>query len=447
MDNQEHNTNSKQQPSSSNTPPTAQKQTSRMRPVVIGAASAVAGLIVGGAGIYGLIKLTEKPQECPECNCSEDIAGPINGTDYSFLKLEKTGQNIVYSPLSINNGLSLLSAGAEGRTKDEIDSVLFSAVIPKYQNIPDKLSLANAVFIRDTFKDSVLSAYTDEVQNNLNGEVLYDSFESTDNMDNWVKQKTFNLIDQIGVQVNPELKMVLSNALAIQMDWKNKFDPEETSSDFFYGLTDETEMEATTMHQKTSSPDTKYYYDDEVTALSMPLDTTSENVNLDFIAIMPSKSLVEYTKSFDEGDVDNIVNNFKPANETEGGVLISIPKFKIDYSLNFKEDLEKLGIKSAFTSEADFSKMSTSPLSVGAALHKSNIDFSEDGVKAAAITVFSMKVISGQTKYDPQPIEITIDHPFLFLIRDASDGTIWFTGAVYQPNLWADDAEQYSPSN
>ena len=52
--------------------------------------------------------------------------------------------------------------------------------------------------------------------------------------------------------------------------------------------------------------------------------------------------------------------------------------------------------------------------------------------------------LSDEDNYVPKPIIIDIDHPFLFLIRDKASQDIWFIGAVYQPNLWSDDASTYS---
>ena len=424
---------------------TISKTHSRIRPVVAGAIGAVAGLVVGAAGIYGLTKLTGQTQPCPDCKCPKCSQGS-NDISYDFLKLESASDNIIYSPLSIRNGLALLNTGASGITKTEIEKVLDDDEIAKYQNIPDTLSLANAVFIRDTFKEKVLPTYIESVQNNYDGEVLYDPFTSSANMDNWVKQKTFNLIDSIGIQPSEDLEMVLANALAIQMDWEHPFDTDDTSGRTFYKK-DGSEIEATTMDKETKAEDIKYYVDDTTTAISMPLDSTTENVHLDFVAIMPSGDLDEYIGTVDQSQVSNVIDNFIPASDPKDGVIINIPKFKFDYQLKFGEDLQALGIQAAFNKDtADFSNMASEPLYVGQAVHKANIDFSEDGIKAAAVTTFAMMATSAAgPEEEPQPIIINIDHPFLFLIRDADNGTVWFTGAVYQPNLWADDAEAYKP--
>ena len=448
MDNNDYIDNSYEQPLNDSTPQASSKAQGRTRPVIAAAAGAVAGLIVGAAGIYGIIKFTEQPEDCTCPDCISAQPHKSTGLDivnYEFLRLESASDNIIYSPLSIRHGLALLSAGANGNTKTEIDNVLGSEEVPKYQDIPDKLSLANAVFVKETFKDKVLPTYTETVQNNLNSELFFDPFESTANMDNWVKQKTFNLIDSIGIEITPELRMVLANALAIQMNWKYQFDEDDTRGRSFY-LKDGSEIEATTMMKETNIGDIKYYNDESTTAVSMPLNSTSPDVNLEFDAIMPSGNIDEYITDLNQSKIDSVINNMTPTSEPKDGAIINIPKFKFEYSLNFKEDLQKLGINSAFNEKtADFSNMASEELYVGQAVHTANIDFSEEGIKAAAITVFGMKVDALEEE-EPEPVIINIDHPFLFLIRDVDNGTIWFTGAVYQPNLWADDQEAYQIS-
>ena len=428
--------------------PELSKPGKQKRNLIIWAASIITVILVGVLGVLFIPKLFEKtnePSDNPESPQQNKVGG-LESIDFDFIKLENNSENIIYSPLSIRNGLALLQSGASGNTKDEIDNLLTDANIPKYQNITDKLSLANAIFIRNTFEDKVLPSYIETVQNNLNSEVLYDTFDSSVNMDNWVQRKTFNLIDSIGIQPTPNLEMVLANALAIQMDWKHQFDTDETFGNPFY-QNDGTEIQTTTMHLESNSSDIKYYIDDDVTALSMPLNSTSKETNLDYIAIMPSGDLADYIDNIDTSKVENVINDLKPASEPKDGVVINIPKYKFDYELDFKNDLEKLGVKDAFNSNvADFSKIASEPLFVSDAIHKANIDFSEEGIKAAAITAFAMIANAMEEGEEPQPIIINIDHPFLFMIYDEEKGSTWFSGAVYQPNLWSDDVEVYRSS-
>jgi len=130
------------------------------------------------------------------------------------------------------------------------------------------------------------------------------------------------------------------------------------------------------------------------------------------------------------------------------GVNIKIPRFEFSSELDLKSDLKSLGIKSAFVKSADFSKMSYYSkekgeyLYVSEAIHKAKIEFTEKGAKAAAVTVFGMTAVKAlpRQKY---PVNIIIDHPFMFIIRDKSTKDIWFTGTVYEPNSWENDKLNY----
>ena len=422
----------------------------------IGLIAACAILLAGGIFATTKILTQDKEPECTDCNTpttsptnkptSAPIAVSADNLDYAFLKLENKSENLIYSPLSIRNGLALLDRGAAGETKTEIDTVLGETAPTRYDDIENTLSVANAVFIRDNFSDKVSPDYISTTKSELNAEIIYDDFSSSTNMDNWVDKKTFSLIPQIGFQPTPDTKMVLANALAIQMDWLHQFSDDDTYGRPFYAENDK-EISATVMRKETHLKDISYYTNDDVTAVALPLDSTS-STKLEFVAIMPNNTnLNEYIQSFSTTTFDSLRKQFTAASEPKDGIILLIPKFKFDYTLDFMNDLNALGISKAFSrDDANFSAMASDPLYVSAAIHKANIDFSEDGIKAAAITVFSMDIASALEEDEPQPIIINIDHPFLFLIRDQETGTVWFAGTVYRPNLWEDDQSEYEES-
>ena len=237
-------------------------------------------------------------------------------------------------------------------------------------------------------------------------------------------------------------EMFLINALAIDMAWKEKFDGKDTHGGKFY-LENGKEMTATMMNQETKSDSISYYKDNKITAISMDLEEY-ENQQMEFIAIMPNDSLASYVENFNTDTLENLSKNMTLASKTKYGLDISIPRFSFDYDLSLEDDLKKLGITDAFDPNlADFSNMSSiRPLWIGEALHKANIDFTEKGVKAAAVTVIVMT--DGMMPADEKkPIEIKIDKPFMYLIRDKKTGEIWFVGTVYEPNSWENDKADY----
>lgn len=368
----------------------------------------------------------------------------INDFSFSFLKLETNNENIVYSPLSIKYALSMLRDGAEGITRDEIVNVIKDDNVTKYENVKDVLSVANSMFIRDTYKEYVKDEYINNLKDNYNAEVIYDSFKNADNVNNWILEKTFKIIKDMlkdsDVQ-NPNLEAILVNALAIDMDWLEKFDEKDTHERTFY-KSDNEELKAAMMFKSTRSNYYKYYQDEEYNVLSMPLKEYEGN-NLEFIAIMPkNEDLHKFaTSSTFEEKVNELLSNMK--NPTDVELSISIPRFEFEYNLNLKDDLMNLGIKAAFSNlDADFSNMSKRELVVGDALHKANIKFSEKGVKAGAATVILMLDKSSAIE-EGKIVYLNYDRPFMFIVRDSNTNEIWFVGNVYNPILWKDVKEDY----
>lgn len=362
-----------------------------------------------------------------------------------FLQLENDKQNMIYSPLSIKYALRMLSEGAEGDTKVQIDNVIGKLNLTNYNNIDDVLSLANSIYVRDTYAEAIKEEYKRILTEKYSAEVNYDSFNNADNINSWIENKTLgiikNMLSDNKVQ-NPDTKMFLINVLAIDMAWKDSFESQKTEGADFY-LEDGSKMEATTMHLETFKDTVSYYKGRNVIALTMNLKEYND-VQLEFVAIMPKKNLSEYIKNFSADEFYSIMGNLKLASETKNGVEISIPRFSFDYELNLEDDLKKLGIVDAFDENlANFSNMSdTTELYVGDALHKATIDFKESGIKAAAATVFS--TLDGVAMSWQKSVEISIDKPFMYVIRDKNTGEIWFVGTVYEPNSWEDDKTGYN---
>ena len=113
-------------------------------------------------------------------------------------------------------------------------------------------------------------------------------------------------------------------------------------------------------------------------------------------------------------------------------VNLQMPKFDFESSIEANDPLKALGIQKAFDSEAaDFSNI-TDPTSlyISDVLHKATITVDEKGTEAAAATA----VIMGLTSMPMgDPIQLTIDRPFMFAIEHQPTGTMLFMGRVVQP--------------
>ena len=366
--------------------------------------------------------------------------------DYKFLKLENKKENMIYSPLSIKYAFQMLNEGASGNTKTQLENVIGKTAFAKHDNIENILSLANAMYIRDAYANYIKEEYKNTISEKYNAEINSDKFQNADNMNKWIDNKTFGQIKNVindEIIKNPDTKMVLINALAIDMEWKTKFDAADTHQRTFY-ISDSKKMDVAMMNQETKSENVAYYKDDKVTVLSMDLEQY-ENEQMEFIAIMPNTDLSKYVESFNTKDLKNITNNLTKASSTKAGLDIYMPKFSFDYSLKLVEDMKTLGVTDAFSSsKADFSNITNADkLFVGDAIHKANIDCTEKGVKAAAVTVIYMMANAMIPTEQDKPIEIKIDHPFMYIIKDKNSDEIWFVGTVYEPNSWEDEKANY----
>jgi serpin B len=90
-----------------------------------------------------------------------------------------------------------------------------------------------------------------------------------------------------------------------------------------------------------------------------------------------------------------------------------------------------MGMPAAFTGGADFSGMTgKKDLFISDVVHKAFVSVDEEGTEAAAATA----VVMAESAAPAEPVQVTVDHPFIFLIRDTETGTVLFVGRVLDPD-------------
>ena len=148
---------------------------------------------------------------------------------------------------------------------------------------------------------------------------------------------------------------------------------------------------------------------------------------LSMLVLLPQTGQFElFEESLNAQRVDDIVKNL---NTRE--VVLTMPKFEFESSFSLKKTLTAMGMPVAFSAGADFSGMTGNPdLFIGEVLHKAFVSVDEAGTEAAAATAVIMEL----TAMPGEPVEVTIDRPFVFLIRDIKTGTILFVGRVIDPS-------------
>ena len=543
----------------SNNPKSTKTITVLLICTIVALVAIVAGIFIGNAlknkNSKNVGMVDEPKTETTKINSSEtkkymasfkyDLKNnQLSNFDIAFLKVENSKENKIYSPLSIKYTLKMLEEGANGITKQQISNVLEDYVVTKYTSNKN-MSLANALFVRDTFKDTIKQSYVQNLQTRYNAEVVYDSFASTKNVNSWVKNKTLNILPEILDNIDKDQDFLLINALGIDMEWKNKFfdrdnnekngfqedvlythenyfgscnndtvqskkfdnDKQEVSGMEIFASMDnydivkilgennirktveekyrswiaehgtnawgepltvsaEIEKEVKnyldeymkdiknnyTEKGEIKSIDFSLYTDDNVKVFAKDLKKYNDTT-LQYIGIMPTnEDLATYVNNVDSTKINNIISNLKELKREnfKDGVITRIngfiPKFNFEYTLKLKDDLAKIGITDIFDSEkADISGLtSANGEYISDAIHKANIEFTQEGIKAAAATLMGGKG-AGDPEFDYiydvpiEEIDLTFDEPYLFIIRDKDTGDVWFTGTVYEPLAWADD--------
>ena len=470
----------------------------------------------------------EKKEEAISNDPLEVMTSSIEDFDLTFLTLEEGEKNKIYSPLSIKYALAMLNEGAKGTTKEQIDNILGDYKPHKYTST-DNMSFANAMFINNNYKNRIKESYPKNLNDKYNAEVIYDDFTSANNINNWVSNKTFNLVNNMFDDSIQNTISVLINALAIDMEWnkniqatynqrnydvnyshekystsipvientygKVKFNNQDVDSVEFGSSINNYDIVSTlgkdnikktitkayknwlkksenyelakrnnqldvdkyvekfikeldSNYKKVeTSTDYYFYIDDNVKVFAKDLKTYN-GTNLEYVGIMPTKeNLSDYIKNTNAKKINDIIiklktielNNFEKGKITK--ITGKLPLFKYEYDLQLKEDLQALGITDIFDStKADLSEIGAG-IYVSKAKHKANIEFSNEGIKAAAVTAFELDTtsladsIGFEYLFDVPvvTIDLTFDKPYMYIIRDKDTGEVWFTGTVYNP--------------
>ena len=170
-----------------------------------------------------------------------------------------------------------------------------------------------------------------------------------------------------------------------------------------------------------------YAEGDNYQAVELPYD----GGELSMVVLLPTEGkYAEFEDTLDYKRADMIIDNLK-----DKRVKLTMPKFEFESEFRLKQTLSTLGMPLAFSESADFSGMASErdPLFIGDVIHKAFVSVDEGGTEAAAATAVIMFATSAPGPKPEEPVIVTIDRPFIFLIRDIETGAILFIGRVLNP--------------
>ncbi|MFZ6677174.1 serpin family protein [Undibacterium sp. Tian12W] len=419
----------------------------------------------GGAGTAATATTpdTSKPQAVSTAKSSltrniapqasdADLAAAVAGNTEFALKilplLDPQGDsNLVYSPYSLTLALEMAAAGAKGDTLTGMEKALAfqlqqsrlqpalnrldllladktsTAAKPNAQ-LPN-LNIANALWAQQGY--SLQSSYLDALSVNFGAAVNLQDFvgaaePSRLTINNWVadqtQQKIKDLIPAGGV--SSQTRVVLTNAIWFKSDWAQPFTKEATKNQDF------TDRKGSVknlpfMNLTSNFP---YVQGKGYQAVELPYIDNK----LAMLVVAPDAGKFD---SFIQGLSSTTINDITTGLK-DNYIALSMPKFNFSASPTMNSSLNTLGMGAAFdASKADFSGISGNrELSISGVMHKAFINVDEKGTEAAAAT----GVLIGVTSINvTQPLKLTLDRPFLFMIRDRQTGLIIFMGKLMNP--------------
>ena len=406
-------------------------------------------LLACGPAASGQLLQSDKPRDTSPSVDASDLTALVKGNNafafdlYQVLK--QMGGNLFYSPYSISEALAMTYAGARGQTeKDMAEALNFTLsqdrLHPAFNSLDlqlkqrgkgaqgtdgsdFRLDVANAIWGQKDYQ--FLAQYLDVLAQNYGAGLRIVDFinqmeKSRVTINQWVSDQTQGKIKDLVPPgaINDLTRLVLTNAIYFNAAWKYPFNDEVTSNGLFY-LLDGSSVTASMMKQTESF---KYAEGADYQAVEL----TYSGEELSMVILLPKAGEFEvFENSLDAELVKTIIGQLEKKE-----VSLTMPKFEYESSFSLKQALSMLGMEVAFTPDADFSGMDGNhDLLIQDVLHKAFVSVDEAGTEAAAATA----VIVGTTSIPVQQAQVTIDRPFLFLIRDITTGSIVFVGRVLNP--------------
>lgn len=342
-------------------------------------------------------------------------------------------ENIMISPLSVSYALGMACNGAAGTTLDAFYDVLHFNNLTKaeinesYKDLTEQLiqldeqvkfTIANSVWYKIGF--DVLSEfintcqdYFDAVVNGLN----FADPASVDIINQWIEEKTNGKICGMLDYIPPDAVMYLINAVYFNAKWKYQFDKKDTQTGNFY-LEDGTNYQAAFMKVNGSF---NYKSCSDFSAVELPYGDSTFSM----VIVLPSagKNISDMIDKMNTDRWNECFSDLAPS-----GIQIELPKFKYGFKDLLNIPLVNLGLGIAFSADADFSGINPiRDLFISRVIHQTFIDVQEEGTEAAAATIVEFRESS------VGPVNLRIDRPFMYLIRENSTGAILFMGKVGKP--------------
>jgi serpin B len=402
------------------------------------------------ACVQPVAEWADEPISGLEAGSDEALLVEGNGAFAFGLYQALKGQegNLFYSPYSISLALAMTYAGARGATAQQMADTLHflleqDKLHPTFEWLAAelasrgeeaagkdgegfRLNVVNAIWGQKDYE--FLSEFLNLLTENYSAGLRLLDFkaepeESRVTINDWVSNQTEGRIEDLipPGMIDTLTRLVLTNAIYFNAAWQNPFDEDRTADGPFH-LVDGGQVTVPMMKQTNLF---RYAKANGYQAVELPYDGDE----LSMVILLPaSGNFRAFEEGLTSGQVGGAIRHLQSTM-----VSLTMPQFEFDSEFSLEGTLSAMGMRDAFSpDDADFSAMTGNrELYISHVVHKAFVSVDEAGTEAAAAT--AVIVPAGSSGSEPPPVEVTIDRPFIFLIRDIETGAILFVGRVMDP--------------
>ena len=386
------------------------------------------------------LRISSKPRLATLPLGSEDVTQLVEGnTRFAFDLLGNTYEpesNLVFSPHSLSLTLAMPYIGARGDTQRQMTEALHftlpQAELHSAMNSLDialssyefaELNISNAVW--GSLDGNYIQTFLDTLAEYYGAGIRLADFTESDNarqqINLWVSDETEARIPELlpPGSIKTITDLVLTNAIYFKAAWAEPFTEASTLDKPFYRL-DGGEVQVPMMNKVLQAD---YFEGSGVSALEMPY----KGEELAMVILLPEPTSFDvYIKSLDIDVMDTIMDGLVPTS-----VNLTLPKFQLDLKVKVKDSLLSMGMVDPF-GNADFSGIDgTHELFIDDIYHQAFIEVDEAGTEAAA----GSAVVMTRKGMPVAEIDLVVDHPFIFFVKDNQTGAVLFLGYIIDPTV------------
>ena len=371
-----------------------------------------------------------------------------NGMAFRFLEKMYDGSNLILSPLSLQYALGMTANGASGETLKEIIDFLgygsegINALNAYCKTMLEQLpavdldvalKLTDAILVNNDFP--LLESFRNTVQYNYYAAVenmdFADPSKVADIINDWANRNTNGFIDKVldASEISEDAVAFLMNALYFKAKWAgSEYDPMFTDSSTYdedFTRADGSKTKIPMMHNLRRH---RFAELDGFKVLALPYAGSKFFM---YFLLPNDNNLDGLVNKLAATPWESIVSSFRK----DADVSVRIPKFEVENKFYLNDALKSLGVKKAFLpGVAEFDGMfqpkePASAYCIGKVIQKARISVAEWGTEAAAVTIVAMDEATALPGEELKYHTFYADHPFLFVIGEATSGAILFEGA------------------